>query len=302
MKQHRRSILALVAALTVLFNLERADLGGSNVINIETFVYVLAAGLVAVTLSVPRAARLSTLTILQLWLGAYLLCKLVLFEGPPVLGGLHTYLTISEIALLVVVATLSHRLSQNVSDFEQAVWTITVADLDSRVGSLDEPSGEVHRAILFSRRTEKPLSVVVVAPAPDSALVTTPRAVEAVQKAMMERYLAASMGSVIVNTVRRSDLTLENARDGRLVVVCPDTDEKAAKSVAAHVRKSLEDKLRVRVSVGIASFPGEALTLEDLVQTAESRIGEADSRSARDLAGRKAAIPALGETAGGGSS
>lgn len=294
MRAHRKSILWLVAGLTVLFNLERIDVGTVNIINIDTFVYVLGAVLVAATLSLPRAARLSSAWIVNLWLGAYLLLKLLVFDHRPLLGGVHTYVTISEITLLCGIAWLSHRLSRGIADFEEAVCDLTLGNLDRRVRSLDTASEEVRRAMLLSRRTARPLSVVVVEPTPGSALATTHRAVVEVQKRMMDRYLVSSMASVIVETVRRTDLTLEKAQDGRVVVVCPETGDTAAAAVADQIQTALSSRLGLSASIGIASFPEAALSFEDLVQRAESRARSSDSSPVPKPSRSEAAVPALG--------
>ena len=50
MRQLRRSILLLLLALTIFFNIERLDFNQQNVIDIQSFVYVLAIVVVSAAL------------------------------------------------------------------------------------------------------------------------------------------------------------------------------------------------------------------------------------------------------------
>jgi predicted membrane protein len=85
MHRFRHSIVAILAALTLLFNVERLDLGEVNAVDISSFVYALAFLMVSggLTLALPPPGRRWLGAIAGFWLAAYLFGKLFLFHDRP---------------------------------------------------------------------------------------------------------------------------------------------------------------------------------------------------------------------------
>src|SRR5687767_13475440 len=98
MQHIRRSILLLVSMLAMFFNIERLDFGQDNIIDISTFVYVLTLIAVMATLLIPRLGQLRTLPLVALWTLGYVSMRLLAGVERPIIGGLYTYLTLTELA------------------------------------------------------------------------------------------------------------------------------------------------------------------------------------------------------------
>lgn len=280
MKHHRIWIVATILALSLLFNLERLDFGGQNTINISSIVYVLATALVLGTLILSRSMRPGTIPTVLIWMSLYVGCRIV-FSNHPLLGGLHTYLTTSEAAFMGVLALLTAKLVESLRHFEDAVSTLTLASTDSNVKSIEAAADEVRRVLLYARRTERPLTVIAVEPTLGTRSTTIRRAVERLQQAMLRRFMVNTTANVVADTIRRTDIPVQKAADGRLLVVCPDTDVETANTVVNHISAALEQKVGVRASFGLASFPSEALSFDDLFARAEARLLEAKSAEDR---------------------
>jgi len=276
---HRNHLVALVVVLSLLFNLERLDVAGRNTINLSPFAYVLATLIALVALRSSWWSRLPAIVSVGCWTGIYLAGHA--FMSRPLLGGVHTYITVTELALLTAVALLTVRLGRGVTAFEDAVSTLTLARTDKTVMSIGAASAEVNRALLLSRRNERPLSVLVVEPIASSS--TLQRAVDDMQRSLLDRFIVNSAANVLSDAIRRTDIAIHKAEAGRLVVVCPETDEATANVVVDHIQSALTSKLGMKARFGLASFPTEAFTFESLVERAERRVVDADRSRAGEM-------------------
>lgn len=279
MKRLRYSVAALIIFLAVLFNLERLDFGSENLLDIQTFVYVLAAVAAVAVVTSSGLQRRSAPAVIALWLVVYLALKIGVFNDRPFLGGLYTYVTITEIALLGTTVRLAHFLARQVLDFEQAIEHITLADTDGVIHTLETARAEINNEMLRSRRYNRPLSVTVVEPEPDSIRAAVHRTVEDVQRAMMARYIFTGLARRIRREMRRIDLVLEEGDRGRILIVSPETSDVYAARVVERIKAATAAELGVRVMSGTASFPDEALTFEELIERAEERMGKPETTS-----------------------
>ncbi len=274
MKHLARSVIALLIGLTGFFNIERLDFGQKDVINIDTFVYVL--GILAVIAVIMIAALRNTpLPVsLALWLGLYLLCKLSFFNSRPLLGGVYTYLSITEVALVSILVWLAHNVGRGLHDFEEAVKNITLSDVNRRVRKLDEAIEDIRMELVRSRRHQRPLTVMLVEAKPESIRAALHRTVQEVQRAMMTRYVVTSLARVIGNQLRRTDMVLDQRDRGRFVILSPDTNVASSSVVVGRIQAAAAEQLGVSIACGLASFPDDALTFEELVHRAEGNLQE----------------------------
>lgn len=272
MNHLRRSIVSLLVGLTIFFNIERLDFGQPNTIDIQTFVYALGIVAVITVVVIPVLRQSPRLASLGLWLGVYVLCRLLVFNQRPLLGGIYTYLSITESVFLSVLVWLAHDLGHSMHDFEEAVKNITLSDSNRRVRKLDEASEDIQLELTRSRRYKRPLSVIVVETKLESVQAALHRTIQEVQRAMMTRYVVTSLARVIGGQLRRTDLVLDQRDRGRFVILSPDTTADSSTVVADRIQAAATEQLGVSVACGIASFPDDALTFEELVHRAELNL------------------------------
>ncbi len=271
MKRQRLTIVAMAVALTCFFNIERLDVRSENLINLDSSVYLVAAIAVVLTLAVPAFSKANVLLIGSMWAAIYLIIKVYALDSRPIVGGIYTYLSITEVSFILVLVVLAHRLATVLWDFEDAVRAITMANAGRGVKTWEEASVDVKRALMLSRRHQRPLSVLVVEPDVDSAALRLNDAVLEVQRSMIQRYAVANLAGVIDRCIRRTDLAVEQRNSGRFVIICPETHPEGAMKVSQSINASAK-KIGVPLACGTASFPGQALTLEELVRCAESNL------------------------------
>lgn len=268
----RKSIVNLIACLAVFYNIERMDFGQNNVVNIATFVYVLATIAVLFTVRSRRLARISTFALIATSIGAYLIVGLWMFRKHGFWHHANIYLMISEVTFLSILVWMAHGLTRSMCDFEEAVANITLAGVSRPPKLLEEGMKQVQDQMYLSRRYDRPLSVVVVECDPHSVEVMLNHAVRDVQQAMMSRYVASGMVRVLDGELRRTDLVLQHKESGRFVLVCPETDGISLSSLIDRIRTAATENLGVSVSCGIASFPDGALTFDELLNKAEHQL------------------------------
>ena len=278
MKQLRWLIIVLVAWLTVLMNIERLDFGGVDLINMSTFVYGLGSGgLVAVLVLQPRLCWPPSL-LAAIMVLVYAVLKLVVFNDRPILGGIFTYVSITEVTLLTVVVLLAARISNVLSEFESVVDRLIFPEIGSRVTRLDEAAERITMELNKSRRHNRPLGVIIVKPSVESMQEWFSHLVKEVKLALTTRYLLNLLAAKMVAITRRSDFLVEDTARRRFIIVCPETDANELPELRERIKAIDDAKLAgVNMECGFASFPDGALTFEELLKEAERQLENGQS-------------------------
>lgn len=287
----RRSVILLILALTVFFSIEivstqfnitglaadpfhiDTEIEGAF-INIEPFVYAVGILSVISVLTLPALWRPNVYRPIALWLGVFLLLKAVTvqFQLTEIIGGTHAYLTATEIALLLLLIWRAHDTARQMHDFEEAVSNITFADMSRRIKKMDDAEDDIQTELIRSRRHHHPLTVMVIEPEVESIQVALNRTVQEVQRAMMSRYVITSLARVVSNQLRRTDVVVEQREKNRFIIISPDTTAANSAILADRIQAAAAVQLGVLVSCGVASFPDQALTFDELVQQAKSNL------------------------------
>lgn len=275
MKRLRRSVVALLVFLAIFYNIERLDFGQQNLIDIQSVVYVVGLAAVVAIIFVPMTWRAHVALQMLLWSSVLIVCKLLIPENRPLLGGVYTYLFTTELVLLNVLVALTHNVARNLHEFEEVVQNITFADVNHRVKNLSDVEEDIQTELLRSRRHHYSLTVMVIEPDPKSIRAVLHRMVHEVQQAMIGRYVITSLARVIGDQLRRTDIVIDQHEQGRFIVVSPDTSAMSSTVLADRIKFAAAEKLGVELSCGVASFPDEALTFEELVGQAKTQLQKA---------------------------
>jgi hypothetical protein len=270
-----RAIVALVVSLAILFNIERLDFGEVNVVNIDSFVYVLALFTVISVISIPMLRRSNVYVLSAVWIGVYLVAKVLLSTSAgkrPLLGGVYTYLTVTEVGLLTITLLLAHRLAFAIEDFQGAVKEVSFRHTNKRIRQLEEADDEIEIEMFRSRQYHHPLGILIVQPESGFTQAALHRAVREVQQAMMNTYVSRSMAQTFSKYIRRTDLIMEQTDQERFVILCPDTNATDVALLAEYLQVVAQEELSTSVVCGTATFPDEAITFEELMRQAETRL------------------------------
>lgn len=271
MAQIRWRIIALLLWLAIFFNIERLDISGPDTINLSSSVYGIGI-VAAIAVLTPAFQRQSVVLPIGLALGAYL-ATLVL--GPdPVLGGAHTYLTFTGFFMLAVTVLLAFHLGQALTEFLVAVEEMTFSSKGGRLRTQAEAQELIHTEMVSSRRTQRPMSLVMLQADATAMNMMMHRLIQDIQRSMMQRYLLSSVARVLSRYLRRTDIIIEGQRSGRLVFLAPETNEEDAIAFGQRITRIANERLGVAAEFSIATFPQQALTFEELLNVAEQRLRE----------------------------
>ena len=283
MRRLTRSAVILIIALAVFYNIERLDLGQVNPIDIASIVYVLGLLAAISVITLPILQRSSVVVSLSLWAGIYLLTKLLLmffFNGRPLIGGVYTYLGITELVLLLIVVWLAHDFAAGLHEFAVAVERITFSVSDRHVRQYHGVDEDIQVEMFRCRHNHHPLSIILVKPDPDSIQATLHRLAQEVQQKMLSGYVINNMACTLKKYLRLTDLILEQREQGRFIIVCPETNAADSKLVVEYIQSVATEQLGTPIAYGMATFPDEAVTFEELMERAEAALRSSNGKGA----------------------
>lgn len=238
---------------------------------VQPIVFLLVAAAIASNILIPFLQRLPGIILLAGWVAFYIILRLTIFRQPPLLGEINTY---RDIVVLGLGVFLSYQVGGRLNELEQVIEKLTLPNLDGKVFALNDATNEIKTEFIRSRRHNRPLSVVVIEPMLDMIETDFQRTIQEIQEAMVERYITSNLAQVITKEVRRTDLVMEEKirQHNRFIVLCPETPSEGSYILAERIKSNAKQALGIPVFCGIASFPNEALTFEDLVQKAEANL------------------------------
>ncbi len=272
MKRLPISIIILILFLAFFFNLERIDVGNQELININTFVYILSTVAIVFTVMLTVLRRMNTVVLIVFWNLFYIVLKLVVFEEIPFWGGYYSYITLVEFTMFSIGVVIAHWVGANMDDFEKAVENITFSEI-KRASNLRDAVDSINNEIYRSRRYNHPLTMIMVEPLKGSQEMILNQSVREVQESMISRYVSISLARALREYIRRTDMLVEQPDKGRFIVITPETNKIESERVVGKIYQAASS-IGAEVAVGLCAFPNDALTLEDMLCRAELDLAE----------------------------
>ncbi|GAP14508.1 protein containg FOG: GGDEF domain [Longilinea arvoryzae] len=267
-------LVGLLLYLTFVFNLERLEWkAGIDGVGIHTFVYLLVILSVSVILLLSRARHYSIFLHLFSWSFAYFALRLTAFNDSPIFSGMDTYVTITELAILLVAIVIAYQCAQQLHKFESFIEEVYLPARDRRIRQPHTARDEINTEFIRSRRHQHPLTLVAISPTVKTDGSGIKIAVDEIQRHMVNRFITASVAKIITTEARRTDMIISQSdENGLFFVLCPETKGDDSVALAERIRAAAMEHLGISVNYGIASFPDEALTYEELAKRAEQHL------------------------------
>ena len=270
-----RSVFYLLIYLTFFFNIERVDLGQVNIIDISSILYALVLLALLLILAFPVITRLNLPLLLVIWSLFYLFIRFSIarYYPRPIWGGVFTYLTVTELSLSSIGIILMVQVRRHLNDFREAIENLTLAGLTHRIQHKAAAYDDIQKEFLRTRRHEFQLSVLVIQPDPATVKVSINRSVLETQRKMMTRYAVNNIMRLASNLFRRTDLIIDQVIDkDSFAILLTDTDPENAELVAKRFQNLVDQEMGIKISYGLAHFPHEGLTFDELVNKADQNI------------------------------
>jgi hypothetical protein len=268
MRKLQDSILSLLLHIIILFNIERLDINSQNVIDLDTTVYVLTVAAVLLILSIKQLGTLRQPVLLTLAAAAFFIAKLL--SPRPLVGDIYTYLSFTELGLFLVAVFLAHNLALIMKDLEQNAQVFSLANI-RKIKRVQEAYKEIEAEIYRSRRFQRSLSVIVLEQDPKDLQSNIKKLSRNAQRAVMEQYFSVILAKELSTQLRETDLLLENDKNGRLIILSPDTGIPETETLIKRLN-SLTQSTEFFINFGAATFPDHALAFEQLLEHAEMNL------------------------------
>lgn len=262
-------ILALVLWLSFLFNIERLDLdiGRPDVFNISYSSYIAAVVMIIVGLILPRWRRRSHWLVGILAVVSFIVASSI--NDRPAWGGGYTYLSLFELFGIVTTAGLAYMVGQLSADFIDTVRSLIFTDTEGRVYDIHEAENLIKREMQYTRRVNRPLSIMVLEADTNGRTPDMQATAQEIQRLLAKRYSLMALARLMGRTLRRTDFILDHPKEGRLVLVAPEMHKEQTTSIIERLNEQAQRRLGISLRSGVASFPDQGVTFEELLYQAE---------------------------------
>ncbi|MCI0551215.1 MAG: diguanylate cyclase [Anaerolineae bacterium] len=270
----KRAFFWAAIYLAVIFVLGQTDYTGRPIINFASYFYLAVMIAVPVTLFFPSISRVSSFVPLAVGAGVYLILLQLINRNLSANAGEFPVI-ILEFVLLEAGVWFAHQLASQIGHAESIMDALALSAFPNRAHDIEAESQRIKIELTRSRRYHRPLSLVVIESESEDQK-TTREMLKSVQQDLLNRFTSARVGQIIDDRIRQTDLVLRDHR-GRFVILCPETNLENTILLAKRIAQAVRERTNHHVLWGVAAFPEEALTFDDLLQKASDRLVHSDS-------------------------
>jgi len=260
MARFRLLLIGLTIWLVILFNLERPDIQDFGNIDLDSFVYVIAAMVAVTILALPDLGRRSEYVLIPTLI-LYAIAKVTIGHPDTPLP-----LIITEIVVLILTVSVARVVSLATANIEKAIENVLLTPEKSSV--LPEAEGEekINNELFRARRFDRPVGFVALRIEWLKEMQEHIADRFNLEAAFQKRYLKVRIAQIVMSAIYRSD-TIAWSGDN-LVICLPETDRDQAIRLARQIHMLLKMRLGLDIAVGVAAFPEDGLIYRDLLDHA----------------------------------
>ncbi|MGZ9164416.1 MAG: diguanylate cyclase domain-containing protein [Anaerolineales bacterium] len=265
----KRSFFWAAIYLALIFVLGQSDYAGRPIINFASYFYLAVIVAVPVTLFFPSISRVSVYVPLSVWAGVYLVLLQIINRNYSANTG-ELPVIVLEFLLVEGGVWFAHQLAMQIGHAESVMDALALSAFPNRANDIDSENQRIKIELTRSRRYHRPLSLVVIESESEDEKATR-EMLKSIQYDLLNRFTSARVGQIIDDHIRQTDLVLRDRR-GRFIILCPETDLENASLLAKRIAQAVKERTSLHVLWGVAAFPEEALTFDDLLQKARERL------------------------------
>jgi len=289
----RRSFFWAALYLALILVLGQADYIGRPIINFASYFYVIAMLGVPLTLFFPGVTRVSTKIPMLFWAGIYFLLLFFINRNLTTTSN-DLSIVVLEFVLLETGIWLAHQLARQINHAESIMDELAVGAFPQRAQELDEGSNRVKIDFTRSRRYHRPLALLLLEVDPESHRENG-QVLKNIQTDIVNRFTSARIGQIIDDRIRQTDLVLRD-RQWSFVIICSETDYSSVVLLARRISQAVKEKTGYSLLWGVAAFPDEALTFEDMMKKARERLLIGDAIEADNVSQQENAQKEISNT------
>ncbi|MBN1874057.1 MAG: hypothetical protein JXA33_07490 [Anaerolineae bacterium] len=272
----RLAIASLIFWFFLFYNVERL----SRIINITDIAYIFVPLVIILIVLLRQSRQLSLGLLLGGPVTVFVILK-TLFKS-----GVWTdtlLLTITEISFLIVSIILARWVALGIGEFEDAIAHITIGQAQVSIPSFATGQAEMYRELKRARHHQRPLALVAVSVDKQSIDVAVDRMVRDTQLVMMRQYVLSDVGRKLCDMLDDYNIIAHN--NDRFFILLPEMPAAHLEGLTQRLYDVVVEEMGVRLQIGAAAFPGDAMTFDALVKkaTKDMKYPDADNQLRHSL-------------------
>lgn len=277
MSDLKLSIVVLFVFIVALLGISNVDYFQESVIDFSPVFFILIAvvlfsELLIVGRLIEAGVRLSQYSVIAFWIIVYaLVWYFYLAADKPIEVNLIQGL------LVLITAQLAFDVGRRVDQTDITLEKLASSAYPNRALDMQSAGGVISAEIARSRRYHHPLSILIVRLEKNKTWGDM-KEMELFANEMLERFAIAKMSQILSDYARSTDLVLRD-KNGQFVLICPETNLSSTALLATRIAGAVKHELDAKIELGSAAFPDEALTFDDLVDTAAGRLAILDLKN-----------------------
>jgi GGDEF domain-containing protein len=276
MSELKQSIITLFIFIVLLLGAANVESFQESFIDFSPIFFVLIAiilftELIVVGSLIKAGVQLSQYVVIAFWLVVYgLVWYFYLGDEKSI------EVNLVQGMLVLLSAVLAFDVGRRIDQTDIALERLAASNFPNRAMDIQSARDLVNAEITRSRRYHHPLSILTVQLEKKKAWDDWKNS-ELFAKELMERFAIAKVSQILSDHARSTDMVLRD-RGGKFVLLCPETNQTSTNILAGRIAEAVKRQLDANVECGSSSFPDEALTFEDLMDTANNRLASVISK------------------------
>lgn len=269
MSSLKNSILWVAIYLTTVVVLAQFDYSDSPIIDFAKYFYFTAILVLPVTIFFPSISKVNVMVPMVICGCAYLVMLQMLDRTA---SSPHSTFAIIllEFILIETGVWLGYQLAYGISHAESLMDAMALTAFPNRIKDFDSARDRIRIEVARSRRYHRPFSLIVVRASVDD-IMDIQDLFGAIQHDLRDKFSAARLGHIIDKDIRQMDLILRD-HQGQYLILAPEVGQEGANLLVQRISHLVEEKAKLHLSWGIATFPDDALSFDDLLDAAHTRL------------------------------
>jgi GGDEF domain-containing protein len=270
MSELKLSITILVSYIILILGLANIDAFQESVLDFSPLFFVFIGVIVFSQLMVTgsiinRGFNVSYYMVVLFWSVVYIVVAFYLADR-----GKSMQVQIIQFLLVAISAGLAYDVGKRINQVDETLNGLSSSAFPNRVRELALSQDLISAEIKRSRRYHRPLPILVLK-LEKRGQQDNLKQYEALEQDVLERFAIAKASQILSDLARTTDIILRD-KNGQFVVICPETNFNNLIVLAERLEAAVANDLDARLKWASALFPDEALTFDELVETARSRL------------------------------
>jgi GGDEF domain-containing protein len=265
MNRIRNTIGILLIWFFLFYNIERIN----EPINIASFVYVYVLICSLAMLFFRPLLRTRFFWLFLISISPYFVLKVWYYQN---LLGLSLPLTITEMAAIGLTIFLSRQLAYELVEMRETVTNMIINPLTKGINPFETSQNQINKEIRRARQHQQEVSLLAVRVSEPSLQLNRNRFIRELENEIIQKYINARVGKIFVDQLHITDIVSQ--RGDQFVILLPQTGKEDTSKIAHRLQSNAQDMLGITIKIGAATFPEEALTFEELMESAEQKMDQ----------------------------